>query len=556
MGKGCELNLEKLIATRMLINANSGGGKSFAIRRLLEQTHGKVQQIVLDLEGEFITLREKYDYLLVGKNGEIPVHIRTAELLARRLLELNVSTIIDLSELEKPQRITFVQRFLDSLLDSPQNLWHPCIIIVDEAHQFCPEGAKSESAPAVIDLMTRGRKRGFCGVLATQRISKLHKDAAAEANNYLTGRTGLDIDMKRAAELLGFTNKEDMRSLRDLKEGEFYAFGSAFTNSGVEKIMVGGVNTTHPDRTKGIQIKGASKTPENIKKLLKDVADLPKEADEELKTKQDMENKIRELKTKLTVLERSKPKPEVDEKSLQIAQERGYRQAENQYKGMIKEFEGKYNLLQKRLNDVARIVGGNLPKMPELSFQIKPHTSIRVEPPKPHTSHVERKIPIVATYGTVDSEIALGLAEKKIYSLISQYPDKVFSKAQVGVFTGYSHTSGGFSNAISRLSQLGLIKRNGDAIQINEINPELTGHFDFSKEAIIGKLGKCEKEIYEILLDNPNDEFTLEVIAEMTPSQYKSSSGGFNNSISRLNTFGLLIRNKGIIRLNPELLEI
>jgi len=199
-----KIDLAKLISTRLLIQANSGGGKSWLIRRLLEQSHGKIQQVVLDLEGEFSTLREKYDYLLVGKNGEIPANIQTAELLAIKLLKLNVSTIIDLSELKHHERITFVKRFLDSLIGAPRELWHTCLIIVDEAHQFCPEKTKSESANSVIDLQTRGRKRGFCGVLATQRISKLHKDAAAECNNVLVGMRFLYFERKRASDDLQF----------------------------------------------------------------------------------------------------------------------------------------------------------------------------------------------------------------------------------------------------------------------------------------------------------------------------------------------------------------
>jgi len=43
------IDLNNLIDTRLLIQANSGGGKSYAIRKLLEETHGKVQHIVLDL---------------------------------------------------------------------------------------------------------------------------------------------------------------------------------------------------------------------------------------------------------------------------------------------------------------------------------------------------------------------------------------------------------------------------------------------------------------------------------------------------------------------------
>lgn len=64
LGEGLTLDLEALIPSRLLVQANSGGGKSWAIRRLLEQTHGHVQQIVLDPEGEFSSLREKHDYIL------------------------------------------------------------------------------------------------------------------------------------------------------------------------------------------------------------------------------------------------------------------------------------------------------------------------------------------------------------------------------------------------------------------------------------------------------------------------------------------------------------
>ena len=88
------IDLEKLIDNRLLVQANSGGGKSWLLRWLLEQSHGKVQQIVIDLEGEFSTLRENFDYILAGKDGDTPADPRSAGLLARKLLELNVSARI------------------------------------------------------------------------------------------------------------------------------------------------------------------------------------------------------------------------------------------------------------------------------------------------------------------------------------------------------------------------------------------------------------------------------------------------------------------------------
>jgi len=64
------LDFQRLIESPLLVQANSGGGKSWLLRRLLEQSQGKVQQIILDPEGEFGTLRERYNYVLAGKGGD------------------------------------------------------------------------------------------------------------------------------------------------------------------------------------------------------------------------------------------------------------------------------------------------------------------------------------------------------------------------------------------------------------------------------------------------------------------------------------------------------
>jgi hypothetical protein len=97
-GKKLELDLPKLVDTRLLIQANSGGGKSWLLRLIAESAG--IQTIVLDNEGEFASLREAVDVLLVGADGELPANPRHAALLARRLLEYKVSAVIDLYELK------------------------------------------------------------------------------------------------------------------------------------------------------------------------------------------------------------------------------------------------------------------------------------------------------------------------------------------------------------------------------------------------------------------------------------------------------------------------
>ena len=299
LGGDLRIDLPRLVATRLLLQANSGGGKSWALRRILEQTHGLVQHIVLDVEDEFFTLREKFDYVLAGREGgDCPADVRSAPLLARRLLELNVSAIIGLYELKAQERVRFVRLFLESLISAPRSLWHPAIVVVDEAHMYCPEKEEAESAGAVIDLMTRGRKRGFCGVLATQRISKLAKDAAAEANNKLIGRAALDVDMKRAGLELGFTSREQLLELRALEAGEFFAFGPALSPQ-VMKIKVGPVETTHPEAGKRAMLAPAEPTAK-VRSTLAKLADLPKEAEQEAQDLAALRRQVVELKRQLS----------------------------------------------------------------------------------------------------------------------------------------------------------------------------------------------------------------------------------------------------------------
>ena len=242
-----KINLEKLIETRLLFLANAGGGKSYAFRKLLEEINNRIMVIILDVEGEYKTLREKYDYLLIGGgDGDIPLNIKSADLLPKKLLEHNISTIIDISELKSKDRILYVKKFLEALMELPRQYWKPCIIGIEETHKLAGQQDKHDSGPAVIDLFTRGRKRGFCGVAITQRIAKLHKDIVAECNNVFAGRMWLPNDIKTAAQILGMNFNEAMALLRNLKPGELYCFGPAI-NKNIHKGIIDLVKTIHPN---------------------------------------------------------------------------------------------------------------------------------------------------------------------------------------------------------------------------------------------------------------------------------------------------------------------
>ncbi|HCB74571.1 MAG TPA: ATP-binding protein, partial [Sphingomonas bacterium] len=206
-GKAVAMDLEELLATRLLVQGNSGSGKSHLLRRLLEKSAGRVQQVVIDPEGDFVTLADAYGHVAIeaGDYDE-----REIAKMAARIREHRASVVLSLEGLEAEGQMRCAAVFLNALFDAPRDHWYPALVVVDEAQLFAPAGGgevaeevRRASLGAMTNLMCRGRKRGLAGVIATQRLAKLAKNVAAEASNFLMGRTFLDIDMARAADLLG-----------------------------------------------------------------------------------------------------------------------------------------------------------------------------------------------------------------------------------------------------------------------------------------------------------------------------------------------------------------
>jgi hypothetical protein len=225
------LDLQELLATRLLVQGNSGSGKSHLLRRLLEQSAPMVQQAVIDPEGDFVTLAEEFGHVVVNAAENESELYR----IAARVRQHRVSIVLNLEDLDADAQMRAAGSFLGGLFDAPRDQWYPMLVVVDEAQLFAPavagevsDEARRVSLGAMTDLMCRGRKRGLAGVIATQRLAKLAKNVAAEASNFLMGRTFLDIDMARAADLLGMDRRQ-AEMFRDLERGHFVALGPALS---------------------------------------------------------------------------------------------------------------------------------------------------------------------------------------------------------------------------------------------------------------------------------------------------------------------------------------
>ncbi len=304
------IDIPTLVSTRLLVTASSGGGKSETLRRILEEAVAHIQCIVIDPEGEFSTLREQKPFVLVGEGGETSADIRTAGLVATRLLELNASAVCDVYEMRVHERHEWIKRFLDSLVHAPKSLWHPVLVVVDEAHTYCPEHGYGESvaSQSVIDLANLGRKRGFCAILATQRLSKLSKNAAEPLQNYLVGRTTFD-DQKRAASTFkidpGAATRAFSLELERLKDGQFISRGRAITGDMLKVQVTRGA--TRAPKTGTAMAGVVTPTPAAIKALLPKLSDLPQEVERKARTEDDLRRDLTDAKRRIKELERAAP---------------------------------------------------------------------------------------------------------------------------------------------------------------------------------------------------------------------------------------------------------
>jgi hypothetical protein len=151
-------------------------------------------------------------------------------------------------------------------------------------------------------------------------------------------------------------------------------------------------------------------------------------------------------------------------------------------------------------------------------------------------------------------QLSLGKCERMILNALGSRGQPA-SKKTVALHAGYSVKSGGFNNSLSKLRKANFVSSNGSGML--EITETGLGWADTSAPVADieywknhKSVGKCSATILGVL-EHHGGPMTKHEIAE--EANYAVGSGGFNNSLSRLRTLGL-IEGKSEISLSEELL--
>ena len=556
MSKENLLHLSKTFAIAVSDYASQGNavlgirdaGKTYTAMKAAEELlENNVPIIVYDPVGVWKNLKTG-----IGKNKGFPVVVAggagsdillttaNAVDIVRATMKENISLVIDLYSPElinKSSWISIVQQTIDVLMYENKNygLRH---IFLEEAAEFIPQRLQPQHARvyASIERLARmGRNARLGYTLINQRAEEVNK-AILEISDFSllhkqVGKNSLK-SIQQWLELRQLDNAKDIiKSLPTLRQGECWAIG---LTDQPQRIQITERKTFHPNPRKDqggpvtMKIRDVtdfvSKMNEQLLKEAEKKA--PKKQDKQIVTADLRANIIDDLKTKIRVLENDL--------------------------GAWKKLADARGILLTKVKHLVSDV-----EQDTTLTEIKPvqRAAVAITP-----QNVRKNPPGVTRLPAMDTK--LGKCARQIILFLGQFSERQFSKGQISVATGYSSNSSSFNNSLSQLNTLGYIIRNGkiqvNADAMNQITAEVgeISHQQNNVETYKKNLGKCEREIYEVVLNNPESTLTKEQIAEMTATQYSTNSSSFNNSLSRLHSLELIVRDRGQIRLNPELLEL
>lgn len=496
-----------------------------------------------------------------GEGSDIRLTPGNAVEIVRAAMKENVSLVIDLYSPElinKSTWIKVVQETVDELMyqNKAYGMRH---IFLEEAAEFIPQRLQPQHARvyASLERLARMGRNAHLGMtIINQRAEEVNKAIleimALCLLHKQVGKNSL-LSIKKWLEIRGNEKGIDliMSQLPQLQKGECFVI----SDEQPVKIKVLEKNTFHPDPKKPVD--------PVIAKLALNVSAFVAKMNEQLEKEKDKKNPKAATLTKTAVgLPSSKDANQLSKLKEDYDRLKTYtKTVENENKRLQKAidvYENRNTDVSNRIMKLAESLTNSHGVKVDINVS-KNGTSV----PQNDTT-VSKKQRIVPQNRPIVSsgDGTLGKCPREVIKFLAQYPERQFSKAQVAIATCYSAGSGGFNNALSELHQKGFILRDGK-LQVNDMAMnaivesvgEIT-HREYNIETYKDNLGKCEREIYEVLLANPEKSFTKDHLSDSTETSYSPSSGGFNNAISRLNTLELIERRGGYIKLNPELLEL
>lgn len=243
VSKNVSVSLDEFMAIgeRDAVLASSGMGKSYLTGVIAEETLENGGLLcVIDPEGEYFTLAERYPLLIIGGEHQmLPLSADAIDLYIEAMLQTNLSLVFDLSELLDHEQQTMYAQIAESLFHQETVCRRKVRLIVEEAQIYAPQrmasaGAGGKKKPqfdpvnASQKIAKRGRKRAIDSLWATQRPASLSKDILSQCNRFWFGGIQAEQDYKAIKPYLNEAGIS-FADVKSLRPGEFFLYSRGKT---------------------------------------------------------------------------------------------------------------------------------------------------------------------------------------------------------------------------------------------------------------------------------------------------------------------------------------
>ncbi|MFQ6076037.1 MAG: helicase HerA domain-containing protein [Candidatus Bathyarchaeia archaeon] len=207
---------DHLIERGLGILGMRGSGKSYTSGVVAEELSKiGIPYIIIDLMGEYYSLRERFPVLIVALGSPKYADVRNvspekADVIAENAVKSGVSLILDLKFGTMLDRFAFLARFLEALYHTEEKLKRPLVLIMDEAHRITPEKGviklkevkrfQSKVEYWVYELGATGRHYGVGFIVIARRVAEISKMTLTQAELKIVHKNVDPIDLERLRE--------------------------------------------------------------------------------------------------------------------------------------------------------------------------------------------------------------------------------------------------------------------------------------------------------------------------------------------------------------------
>ncbi|MFB6081623.1 MAG: ATP-binding protein [Halanaeroarchaeum sp.] len=220
--EGITLPAIEVLTGRGVIFGKSGSGKSNSASVIIEELLERgFPLLIVDIEGEYYTLKERYEVVHVGSTdkSDMPIRETDPEQIVDICLDRNRPVIIDLSEvMDMAPAERFVDDVVTILFSREKEARKPFLLIVEEIHEFLPQqGGLDDLGETLIRVAKRGRKRGLGLTGMSQRPAAVDKDFITQCDWLVWHRLTWKNDTQVVKSILG---SEKAKEVQELATGE------------------------------------------------------------------------------------------------------------------------------------------------------------------------------------------------------------------------------------------------------------------------------------------------------------------------------------------------